>query len=105
MGGTATLKVAASEPVAAVITLSAPQDFGVNVSDTDVKAIHAPKLFVNSQNDTFSSDTMHIYTIASPPKEIHLYSGSAHGTSIFEENGDDLTQRILNFVSHYAPAS
>ena len=105
MGGTATLKVAASEPVAAVITLSAPQDFGVNVSDTDVKAIHAPKLFVNSQDDTFSSDTMHMYTIASPPKEIHLYSGSAHGTSIFEENGNDLTLRILNFISHYAPAS
>ena len=105
MGGTATLKVAASEPVAAVITLSAPQDFGVNVSDTDVKAIQAPKLFVNSRDDTFSSDTIHMYTIASPPKEIHLYTGSAHGTSIFEENDDDLTQLILNFITHYAPAS
>ncbi|HLJ36401.1 MAG TPA: alpha/beta hydrolase [Ktedonobacteraceae bacterium] len=105
MGGTATLKVAASEPVSAVITLSAPQEFGINVSDTDVKAIHAPKLFVNSQDDTFSSDTMHMYTIASPPKEIHLYSGSAHGTAIFDENDGDLTQRILNFITHYAPAS
>ncbi len=103
MGGTATLKVAASEPIAAVITLSAPQDFGVNVSDTDVKAIHAPKLFVNSQDDTFSSDTVHMYTIANPPKEIYLYPGTAHGTAMFDENGDDLIQRILNFVSHYVP--
>ncbi len=105
MGGTATLKVASSEPVAAVITLSAPQDFGVNVSDTDVKAIHAPKLFVNSQDDTFSSDTVHMYAIANAPKEIHLYPGTAHGTSIFDEYGNDLTQRITNFVTHYAPAS
>ncbi|MDQ6662380.1 MAG: alpha/beta hydrolase [Chloroflexota bacterium] len=106
MGGTATLEVAASEQVAAVITLSAPQEFGVNVSDADVKSISAPKLFVNSQNDGFAQDTMHMYTTASQPKDIHMYPGGAHGTSIFDdENGNDLTQRILNFVAHYAPAS
>jgi alpha/beta superfamily hydrolase len=108
MGGTATLKVAASQQVAAVITLSAPQEFGVNVSDAEVKAIRAPKLFVNSKDDGFASDTMHMYAVAKPPKEIQMYPGSAHGTSIFDvgsENGTDLTQRILNFVTHYAPAS
>ncbi len=103
MGGTATLKVAASTPVTVVITLSAPQSFGINIGDTDVKAIHAPKLFVNSQDDTFSSDTRHMYAIANAPKEIHLYPGSAHGTSIFDEYSNDLTQRILDFIVHYAP--
>ncbi len=106
MGGTATLKVAASEQVAAVVTLSAPQDFGPGVSDAEVKAIKAAKLFVNSQGDDYASNTTHMYTIASQPKEIKLYSGSLHGTDIFDsEDGNDLTQRILNFVVHYAPAS
>lgn len=104
MGGTATLKVAASEQVAAVITLSAPEDFIINV-DAEVKVIIAPKLFINSQNDDYAAGTMHMYTLARPPKEIHMYPGAAHGTEIFYgDYGDDLTQRILNFVAHYAPA-
>ncbi len=106
MGGTATLKAAAREQVAAVATLSAPQDFGPGVSDAEVKAIRAAKLFVNSQNDDYASNTTHMYGIADPPKEIKLYSGSLHGTDIFaSEDGSDLIQRILNFVVQYAPAS
>ncbi len=105
MGGTATLKVAASEQVVAVITLSAPQTFASGVSDAEVKAISAPTLFINSQNDDFASDTQHMYDMANQPKEIHLNDGSAHGTAIFDsENGAELTQRIMNFVAHYAPA-
>lgn len=106
MGGTATLEVAASEQVAAVITLSGPQNFANGVSDAEVKAISAPKLFVNSQNDDYADETMHMYAIANAPKDIHMYPGSAHGTDIFDsENGNDLTQRILSFVAQYAPAS
>lgn len=107
MGGTVTLEIAASTRVAAVITLSAPQNFGNGVSDAQVKAISAPKLFVNSQDDDYSSDTTHMYEIAGEPKEIHLYSGSAHGTDIFDDpvNGSDLTQRILNFLARYASPS
>ncbi|MBA2287863.1 MAG: alpha/beta hydrolase [Ktedonobacteraceae bacterium] len=106
MGGTATLKAAAHEQLAAVITLSAPQDFGVTISETDLKAINAPKLFINSQGDDYAADTMHMYTLASPPKEIHLYPGSLHGVDIFDsEHGTDLTQRLLTFIAHYAPAS
>ncbi|MDQ2716766.1 MAG: alpha/beta fold hydrolase [Chloroflexota bacterium] len=105
MGGTATLKAAAHEQIAAVITLSAPQDFGVTVSETDLKAINAPKLFINSQGDDYAADTMHMYALASPPKEIHLYPGSLHGVDIFDsEHGADLTQRLLTFIAHYAPA-
>jgi len=107
MGGTATLQVAVSVQVAAVITLSGPQDFGNSVSDAQVKAISAPKLFINSQNDDYASQTTHMYDVASAPKEIHLYPGSAHGTAIFDDPGDgsDLTQRILTFVARYAPAN
>lgn len=107
MGGTVTLEIAASTRVAAVITLSAPQNFGNGVSDAQVKAISAPKLFVNSQDDAYASDTAHMYDIASEPKELHLYPGSAHGTDIFDDpvNGRDLTQLILNFLVRYASLS
>lgn len=106
MGGTATLKVASDTRVDAVISLSAPQNFSISLSDADIKAISAPKLFINSENDDYASDTMHMYEVANAPKELHLYPGAAHGTSIFDtDNGVDLTQRILDFVTRYAPAS
>jgi len=107
-GGTASLKVAAEEQVTAVISLSGPQEFSVSVSDNEVKAIKAPKLFMVSKDgeDPFVSNARHMYAIASPPKEIHIYPGVAHGTDIFGgENGDDPAQRVLHFITQYAPAS
>ncbi|GHO89344.1 alpha/beta hydrolase [Dictyobacter formicarum] len=106
MGGTASLKVAAKTNVAAIITLSSPETFPTNVTDEDVKAISAPKLFINSAYDTYTSDTTHMHDIASPPKELHIYPGNQHGTAIFgTESGADLTQRIFTFITHYVPLS
>ncbi|HEY7358327.1 MAG TPA: alpha/beta fold hydrolase, partial [Ktedonobacterales bacterium] len=107
MGGTVSLKVAASEPVAAVITLSAPEHFSViSVTDSEVQAITAPKLFVNSQDDTYAADTEHMYALASQPKDLHMYPGLAHGVAIFDgPYGDSLTQLLLDFIAQYAPAS
>lgn len=68
MGGMGPLKVAASEQV------------GSGVSDAEVKAISAPTLFINSQNDDYASDTQHMFDIANQPKEIHLFDGSAYRT-------------------------
>ncbi|HET8910819.1 MAG TPA: alpha/beta hydrolase [Ktedonobacteraceae bacterium] len=105
MGGTATLQVASSKSVAAIVTLSAPLDFGSGVSDSNLKNIQAPKLFVNSNDDQFAGDTQHSYAIVSQPKELHMYPGSAHGTSIFQgPYGGDLTRLILSFITHYVPA-
>jgi uncharacterized protein len=104
MGGTASLKVAGTQSVAAVITLSAPQAFGVTVSDGDLKTDRAPVLFVNSEGDTYASATVRMYGFANPPKQIHLYPGSAHGVALFHgANASDLSQRILSFLTKYAP--
>ncbi|GER85989.1 hypothetical protein KDW_01510 [Dictyobacter vulcani] len=104
MGGTASLKVAANTSVAAVITLSSPEAFATNVTDDDVKAIKAPTLFVNSRYDTYVDDTTHMYSIARNPKELHIYENALHGTAIFgDKDSDDLTQRIITFITHYAP--
>lgn len=106
MGGTATIKVAASEQVAGIITLSAPQNFGPGVSDDEVTSIKAPKLFVNSQDDDYAGETQHMYDIAVQPKELHMYSGSLHGTAILDsDDGDNLRQMIVNFATRYAPVS
>ncbi len=107
MGGTASLKVAAEEQVTAVISLSGPQEFGVSVSDEEVKAIKVPKLFMASENDDpFVTDARHMYAIAIPPKEMHIYPGVAHGIDLFDSgNGDDPAQRVLHFITHYASTS
>ncbi len=105
MGGSATLDVASKVPVAATITLSAPMNFEVDLTN-EVPKISAPKLFINSQDDDYAQDTQQMFASARPPKEIHLYPGSAHGTYIFDGNNSaDLTARILAFVARYVPAS
>jgi uncharacterized protein len=104
MGGTASLQVASRETLAAVITLSAPQTFGGGVSNADVQAISAPKLFVNTEGDAYASDTSYIYSIASEPKQLQLYPGAEHGVAMFETDyGASLIKLLLDFIARYAP--
>lgn len=106
LGGAVTLRVAATEPVAAVATLSAVAFMPTQeVTDDTIKAIKAPKLFINSKLDTDADSTQHMYDVASQPKQIYLYPGIAHGVGIFSgDYGPDLTQRLLTFLATYAPA-
>ncbi|HEX5156995.1 MAG TPA: alpha/beta fold hydrolase [Ktedonobacterales bacterium] len=105
LGGAVTLRVATTESVAAVATLSAvPSISTQEVTDATILAIKAPKLFINSELDYAASSTQHMYDIASPPKQIYIYPGNAHGVGIFSEYGPDLTQRLLTFMDTYAPA-
>jgi len=100
MGGTATAKVAATERPVAVVIMSAPASFrGLSVSDDEIQAITAPKLFIGSEQDGATRDTLHMFDVASEPKEKHIYPGSGHGTFIFDSQyGDDLTQRLIQFI-------
>lgn len=106
LGGAVTLRVAATEPVAAVATLSAVAQWTTQpVTDDIIEAIKAPTLFINSKLDPAAGDTQHMYDVAAAPKEIHLYEGNEHGVALFGgPNGDDLTQRLLAFMDTYAPA-
>jgi len=102
MGADISLIVAAETPVAGVITLSPEYLFGL--SNNQIKAIFAPKLFINSQNDGFADDTQQMFQNARPPKALHLYPGNAHGVAIFEtQYGQDLIARIITFANTYAP--
>lgn len=106
LGGAVTLRVAATESVVAVATLSAVAWWPSQpVTDEILKAIKAPKLFINSTLDDDASSTQHMYDVALPPKEVHIYPGRAHGVGIFSgDYGPDLIQRLLTFMDTYAPA-
>jgi pimeloyl-ACP methyl ester carboxylesterase len=105
MGGTATLKVAAREQPAAVVVISAPDNFqGLSVSPEEVKAIAAPKLFIGSEDDGATKTTLAMFEQAAEPKEKQVYPGNGHGTFIFDtELGPDLSQRILDFIAANVP--
>ena len=107
MGGTASLNVATTQKVAAVISLSGPQSFGVGVTDADLKTMIVPKLFIDSQDDEpFVSDTKHMYAISPDPKEMYIYPSNEHGITLLGGNsGDSPALRILHFIQQYAPAS
>src|SRR5438067_6098763 len=68
MGADISLIVASETPVAGVITLSPEYLFGL--SDNQIKAISAHKLFINSQDDGFAGDTQQMFQHARPPKAL-----------------------------------
>lgn len=102
MGADISLIVTAETQVAGVITLSPEYLFGL--SDNQIRAISTPKLFINSESDSFAPDTRQMFQNARPPKELHLYPGAAHGVAIFQTDyGQDLIERIIAFANTYAP--
>ena len=106
MGGTAALKVAAEIQMTAVISLSGPLSFGVSVTDNELRAMTMPKLFLASADDApFSGAATHMYEVASAPKQIHIYPGTAHGTQLLANLDTDAAQLILHFIEQYAPAT
>lgn len=107
IGGAATARAASGTSVVSTVILSAPRDWPVlPVTDDALRAITAPKLFVDSEGDEFADDVQAMYDGSPPPKEIHFYPGVAHGLDMFGmQYGDDLLRRIITFVQTNAPAS
>lgn len=57
------------------------------------------KLFIVTENDFFSAQTYSSFEKAAEPKELMVYSGSAHGQEMFkEEYGMDLIRIILRRI-------
>ena len=110
MGGTASLKVAATqgERIAGVVSLSAPEEFrGISVKADRVRV---PVLLMATAGDRSakkSVGTMIRDGIVGGPEltESVVYeSGRGHGTRIFEgEHADEARQRILAFLEARSP--
>src|SRR5262249_9514135 len=77
LGGLASLAAATSERVDAVVAISAPVEWeDVQLSDSQLAGLNAPKLFVISEdNQPFTDDTLHMYAVTSSPKQLRKYPG------------------------------
>lgn len=109
LGGMATAKVAATIQLAALVVMAAPADlpeFDFQVTDAELAAITAPKLFIASQADTIvpATATQRMFDLAAEPKEMQFYPSSAHGLQLLGTNhADALRQRLVTFLTAYAP--
>jgi uncharacterized protein len=112
LGALASIKAAGDSRPAAMVIMAAP--FGpfpalpsLQVDTTDLQAITAPKLFINTEHDAggFTTSTQRMFEAAHDPKELHIYPGSAHGTDLFDtDQAADLTRRLIEFIERNAPA-
>jgi alpha/beta superfamily hydrolase len=106
-GGTISAKAYATEKPVALIVISSPPSvptIGVDVSDDEIRAMTAPKLFVGSEGDQFTAPMLQMYDTAPAPKEKVIYAGSAHAAAIFSsEHGGDLLQKLTDFIVANVP--
>ena len=108
-GGTLALALTAQIQPKAVVILSAPQSadaFGV--SETDLKALTIPKLFLASQDDTqYVGAVQRMYDQSPEPKQIHIFPGKNHGDSILTaaDTGSEAMALVDAFLHTYAPAT
>ena len=108
LGGLISLKEATAKQFDALVPISAPVAFeDVQLSDTELRRITTPKLFVTSdQNDPYTSDTYHMFDVTPQPKEERIYSGRRHGLALFQgTSGPDLLSALRQFLQRYAPVN
>jgi uncharacterized protein len=109
LGGMITAKAAGEAKAIALIVMAAPVDlptFDFRVEPAELQALDMPKLFVGSEQDRNVplADTQRMYDLTPDPKDFHSYPGTAHGTQLFQgPSADDLTRRLIDFVSTHAP--
>ena len=101
MGGTAALKVAATEELPAVIALSAPMRFqGLEVTLAQLIGFKTPALFLASQDDkSAADDARNMYDSVKIEKEVGVLRGGANGTNLLIGlYGQDAKDRIFSFL-------
>jgi alpha/beta superfamily hydrolase len=106
IGGAVSANVAAVVPVTALMLISAPQSFpGVEVGNATLRAIAAPKLFLDSMDDVYAQDMQSMYDAAKPTKVLHWEPGGQHGLDILTGTyAADAMQQLFAFAQSYAPA-
>lgn len=99
MGAMASAKVAALKPTKALVLVAGTTSWrGLTVSDDELTAIKSPLLVITSEHDLYAEGTLHLHDAAGGPKDKHIYEGAAHGTDLFDDYGEDLRSRIIDFI-------
>lgn len=104
MGSDAAIALASQHPVAGLILLSTPVEFGgLNVYDADAR-VTAPMLFVETTDDPFvAGNSAVLYRHATAKKFLKIYSGSEHGTEILRgAHGAELRNLMLQFIADHS---
>ncbi len=104
MGGTAAIIVAAEEPVAGVITLSAPVRFRGLDAGAAVGQVAAPLAVLAARGDRSAADSLEIFVERAGLDERHalLFEGSAHGTDLLTTaSSPDVRGRLLALLDEF----
>lgn len=101
MGGTAAIRIAAENPTAGVVSLSAPMAFhGLDVRES-IRKITVPCLFVAADGDGSAAATAREFNkaVKSPERLLLIVSGPEHGTRLFDSpSGEQVEKAILQFL-------
>jgi esterase/lipase len=102
MGGTAAIRVAAENPTAGVVTLSAPVSFrGLDAREA-IRRVEAPCLFVAAEGDGSAAASAREFNKAakSPQRRLLIVAGTEHGTRLFGgPKGPKIEEAILDFLN------
>ncbi len=106
LGGTSVLKVAAAAQVAGVIAVAAPPSgSGLAISNAEVAAIRAPKLFIIGVLDRCAvcvQAARDWFRIGTDPKELKEFNESSHGTELFNSaSSQAFVEIMLAFIRRY----
>jgi pimeloyl-ACP methyl ester carboxylesterase len=101
MGGTAAIRVAAANPAAGVVSLSAPAAFrGLDAREA-ARKLAVPCLFVAAQGDGGASEAARAFqkAVKSPKPALLILPGTEHGTQLFDgPNTGKVEEAILEFL-------
>ncbi len=100
MGGTGAIAAATQRPVAAVVTLSAPDAFEGVDAVSAASRLDVPALLIAAEdNQPYPDDAATIAAASPSPAEVVVLSGSRHGTDMFHDHDPALSDRILAFLA------
>jgi len=101
MGGTAAIRVAARNPTAGVVSLSAPMAFkGLDAREA-IRKIEVPCSFVSAEGDGYAYAAAHEFHEAakSPKRLLLIVPGPEHGTRLFSSpSGEKVEKAIFDFL-------
>ena len=104
MGGTAAIRVAAENPTAGVVTLSAPMAFRGLDAGKAVQKLSVPCLFVAAEQDGYAAASAREFNEAAKSSEclLLIVPGPDHGTRLFDStSGTKVEEAILRFLKEH----
>ncbi len=99
MGATAAVNVASEAELAGVVSLSAPANFmGLEAAGV-ASQVGEPLLVVAAEDDAPYADDARAIAEAAPLPTLEILPGVSHGTNLFADHGEALTELLLEFIA------